>query len=153
MSILEWANSHKVNIIGGIKSNKWNGTRNKWKRRCLLYLLCLRALWLLRLKPTVIKHSIGISIVENLGTLFESSDVSKRRQARVNLILWKFLGHVASHQVIGSWFWFHQSDQWSHTKCAICSDFSFSAPDQRYPTWLISVYFRLKVGSKHFRQL
>ena len=52
--------------------------------------------------PVKTDQSIGFSIFENLGVLFESFELSKRHQARVNLILWKFLGHVASHQVIGS---------------------------------------------------
>ena len=47
-------------------------------------------------------HSIEITVIENLEVLLESPDLSKRRQARVNLILRKFLGNVASHQVIGS---------------------------------------------------
>ena len=37
----------------------------------------------------------------------------------------------AAHQVIGFWFWFHQSDQTSHTKTGFCSVFSFSVRDER----------------------
>ena len=91
--------------------------------RCLTRGIALRVWYLLRQNLTVMDYSIGISVIENLGTLLESSDVSKRRQARVNLISWKFLGNVAPHQVVGSRWNFHQSDQEVHRKTAPVSDF------------------------------
>ena len=82
----------------------------------------------LQLRPKSIRmnHLAVITVVENLGVLFESSDLSKRPQPRVNLISRKFLGNAASHQVIRFWFWFHQSDRTIHRKTATFTDFSFS---------------------------
>ena len=86
----------------------------------------LRTRLLLRPKSVEMNHLTVITVIENLGALFESSDLSKRRQTRANLISRNFLGNAASHQVIRFWFWFHQSDWTIHRKTATFTDFSFS---------------------------